>query len=86
MTNPNGIQLPIPQSAQLLAAVRGRLLAQMHSLDPTTSASAAMSNAHASGQYFEVAQALFGECVTLFDVDELIRRACQNLGWTGHDA
>jgi hypothetical protein len=75
------IRLPVPQSAQLLAAVRGRLLAQMHSLDPTIAASAEMSAAHADGRFFEVAQALFGECVTLFDVDQLIRQACAKLGY-----
>jgi uncharacterized protein YfaA (DUF2138 family) len=75
------IQLPVPQSQQLLAAVRGRLLAQMHSLDPTIAASAEMSNAHASEQFFKVAEAVFGECVTLFDADQLIRRACAALGY-----
>jgi hypothetical protein len=75
------IRPPIPQAAQLLAAVRGRLLAQMHSLDPTTAASAEMSKAHADGRYFEVAQAIFGECVVLFDADQLIRLACEALGY-----
>lgn len=86
MTNPNGIQLPIPQSAQLLTAVRGRLLAQMHSLDPTIVASAEMSNARGDSRFFAVAQDLIGECVTLFDPDELIRRACIKLGYIDHDA
>jgi hypothetical protein len=75
------IQLPLPQSEQLLAAVRGRLLAQMHSLDPSIAASAEMSKAHAGELYFKVAEAVFGECVTLFDADQLIRRACQKLGY-----
>ena len=75
------IQLPVPRSAQLLAAVRGRLLAQMHSLDPTIAASAEMSANHADEKFFKVAEAIFGECVTLFDADQLIRRACAALGY-----
>lgn len=75
------IRLPVPQHVQLYAAVRGRLLAQMHSLDPSTAASAEMSKAHADGRYFKVAQDVFTECLTLFDADELIRRACASLGY-----
>lgn len=75
------IQLPLPQSQQLLAAIRGRLLAQMHSLDPTIAASAEMSKAHGDERFFKVAEAVFGECVTLFDADQLIRRACAALGY-----
>ena len=75
------IRLPLPQSDQLLAAVRGRLLAQLHSLDPTTAASAEMSKAHADGRYFEVAQDLFTECLKLFNPDALIKQACDALGY-----
>lgn len=75
------IQLPIPQSAQALAAIRGRLLAQVHSLDPSTTASALMSEAKADGKFFRVVEDVLGECVTLFDADELIARACQKLGF-----
>lgn len=76
-------RLPVPNYEQAYAAIRGRLLAQMHSLDPTIAANAEMSTAKSDGRFFNVLQDVFTECVTLFDPDELIRRACDKLGF--HD-
>lgn len=76
-------RLPLPQREQAYAAIRGRLLAQMHSLDPTIAASVEMSSAKAGERYFRVLEDVFTECVTLFDPDELIRRACDKLGFDG---
>lgn len=68
------------QGEQILAAARRRLQSQLRSLDPVTSASAEMSLAKGDGKFFQLLEDLLRECVTIFDADELVTRACAQLG------
>lgn len=68
------------QGEQILAAARRRLQSQLRSLDPVTSASAEMSLSKGDGKFFQLLEDLLRECVTIFDSDELVARACARLG------
>lgn len=69
-----------PRQADLVAAAQSRILRHMHSMDPTTSASAEMSRLKADGPFGTALEEVLRAAITRFDAAPLIAEALEALG------
>lgn len=69
------------QAEQILERAARRIHSQLASLDASAAAVGEMSLAKADGKFASLLEAILRQAVTMFDAPQLIRAACDELGY-----